>query len=889
MHLSLLPRTLIAGAAALLFHAADAAAFAAVAPQQAPFSFDQAPGHLPKNVVPLDYDVAIVPDVAKRTLRGKQTVKLQFREATATIQFNALDLKFQQVRFDGRPVKSVVIDAKRQIVSVTLPKPATAGAHTLTMDYTGKIESGPRGLFAQPFVKPDGGKDILLSTQFEATDARRMFPCWDEPAFRSTFKLTTTTPAKWVSISNMPVAKRSVRGDTATTSFERSPKMPSYLVELTSGDMAKISTKAGATDINLWAVRGQEQNGAVALADARQILLDFNEYFDHPFPLPKLDAIAIPGGFQGAMENWGAITYNDQTLLLTPTSTIDNRQLVFSIEAHEMAHQWFGDLVTMGWWDDLWLNESFASWAAAKETDKRNPSWHIREQEDAGKEAAMRVDAVISSKAVHNPVVDELAPQNGADPLIIYNKGQAVLRMLEAYIGPDIFRDGIRAYMKARAYSNATSADLWNALSAASGRDIGALAHVWVQQPGFPLVSVASSCDASGARTIKLSQQRFLLQGSDPSLPQWNIPLRIRAGADGTPQSLLLTEDGQQVAAGRCDQALSINAGADGFFRASYDAATLRTNAQQFRGLPAGDRIALLDDQWAQVEKGTQPLADYLNLAGALGDELNERAWNQILEALATVERAERGTPGHKAYVAHASKLLKPLATRLGWRPAADETAGVQRLRRSVLSRLGAWGDRDIVAEAQKRFAGFVADRNSLAPDDQSMILTIVAQNADAAAFEQLHAIAKAAANETEVRRFYPVLMRVRDPQLAVQAAAIALSPEIPSQADVVRMGLVFALGDEHPQLSWKTFTENLDALTAPNPGNRPNVLAKNTPNVYWNSIPLEQLSSWIKPHLEQGMTQTLENSLDTARFKLEQKTRLVRAANQITGFDGNL
>ncbi len=881
MHRMLLPRTLIASAAALLFHAASAAP---QTPSQAPFSFDQAPGHLPKNVVPVDYDVAIEPDVAARTLRGKETVKLLFREASATIQFNALDLTFQQVRFDGKPVKSTVIDARRQIVSVTLPKPAAPGHHTLTLAYTGKIESGPRGLFAQPFVKPDGSKDILLSTQFEATDARRMFPCWDEPAFRSTFQLTTTTPAKWVSISNMPVAERKVRGATATTRFARSPKMPSYLVELTSGDMASISTKAGNTDINLWAVRGQEQNGAVALANARQILLDYNDYFDHPFPLPKLDAIAVPGGFQGAMENWGAITYNDQTLLLTPASTIDNRQLVFSIEAHEMAHQWFGDLVTMGWWDDIWLNESFASWLTAKETDLRNPSWHVREQEDAGKEAAMRVDARSDSKPVHNPVIDELAPENGADGLIIYNKGQAVLRMLEAYIGPDTFRTGIRAYMKDRAYSNATSVDLWNALSKASGNDIGALAHLWIDQPGFPIVSVAASCDADGKRTISLSQQRFLLQGSDAAQQHWTVPLRLRIGADGQPQSLLLTEPGQRVAAGRCDQALSINAGADGFFRSAYDATTLRTNALQFRSLPAGDRIALLDDQWAQVEQGTQPLASYLALASALGDELNERAWNQIIDALSTVEQAERGTAGHAAYLAYASALLKPVATRLGWQPAAGETAGVQRLRRSVIGRLGAWGDRDIVAQARQRFAAFLQDRASITPDDQGMILTIVAQNADAATFAQLHALAKNAANETEVRRYYPLLMRVRDPQLAAQAADIALSPEIPAQAEVLRLGLVFALNDAHPQLSWQTFIANVDRLTASNPGNRPAVLAKNAPGVYWNSVPLPQMADWLKAHLDAGMTATLEDNLAYARFRLNEKARLVEAANQITG-----
>jgi aminopeptidase N len=877
MRIPSLPRALLASAVALTLNAAGAA------PAQAPFSFDTAPGHLPKNVVPLDYTVAIVPNIEARTLRGTESVALMFREPTATITFNALNMRFDRVRFDGKAVKGISIDHERQLVTVTLASPAAPGRHALSLSYTGRIETGPRGLFAQAFLKPDGSKDILLSTQFEGTEARRMFPCWDEPAFRSTFQLTATVPAKWAATSNMPVASRVVHGKTATTTFRRSPKMPSYLVEFTSGDLAKISTRAGATAINVWAVRGQEKNGAVALEDARQILLDFNDYFGYAFPLPKLDAIAVPGGLQGAMENWGAITYNDQTLLLTPTSTIDNRQLVFSIEAHEMAHQWNGDLVTMGWWDDIWLNESFASFNAAKETDKRNPTWRIREAEDSGKEAAMRVDARISSQPVHNPVIDELAPQNGADPLIIYNKGQAVLRMLEAYIGPDTFRDGIRTYMKARAYSNATSADLWNALGAASGRDIAALANIWIEQAGFPIVSVAASCDAQGARTIALSQKRFLLQGSDPANPHWNIPLRIRVG-DGVAQSLLLTKDGQSVSAGRCDQPLSVNADTDGFYRVAYDDATLRTNTRHFGALPDADRIALLDDQWALVENGAQPLASYLALATAMGKDLDERAWDQIIGALDTIERDERGAPGHDAYIAYARSVLKPVALQLGWQKNDTEAPGVQRLRRNIIGHLGAWGDRDIIAEARRRFAGFVTDRSSIPPDDQRMILSIVAQNADAATFDQLHAIAKAAKNETEVRRFYPLLMRVSDPQLARRAAAIALSPEIPPQADVLRMSLVFALNAEHPQLSWTTFTDNIDLLTAPNTGNRPNVLSKTTPDVYWNSVPLDQMDAWIRSHVEQGMAKTVDASMASARFKLTEKSMLVDAMDKISG-----
>ena len=862
---------------------AAAAPVPAAAPAQAPYSFAAAPGHLPKNVVPLDYRIAIVPDVAKRTLRGTGAIDLRFDAATDTIQFNAIDMRFTDVRLDGKPVKKVSIDAKREIVTVTLAAKAKPGRHVLNLAYDAKIESGPRGLFAQPFQKPDGSRDILLSTQFEATDARRMFPCWDEPAFRARFELTATVPAAWAAISNMPVKRRVVHGDLATTTFERSPSMSSYLVEFTGGDMASIGTRAGDTAINVWAVRGQEQNGKQALEDARTILLDYNDYFGVAFPLPKLDAIAVPGGFQGAMENWGAITYNDQTLLLTPASTQDNRQLVFSISAHEMAHQWFGDLVTMGWWDDIWLNESFASWAAAKETDKRNPDWRVREAEDAGKEAAMRVDARLASRAVHYPVENELEPQNNADPLIIYNKGQAVLRMLEAYVGPERFREGIRAYMKARQYANATSTDLWNALGAASGQDIGSLARDWIEQPGFPLVAARAECDAAGARTLTLSQSRFLLQGEAPAQSRWAVPLRMRIGgaAGESAQSVLLAQDGQRVAAGRCDQPLSLNADADGFFRVAYDDALLALNTRQFGALPDGDRIALLDDQWALVESGRQPLDSYLALVQRMGDRPNERAWNQILGALDTIERAERGTPGHAAFVAWARTLVKPVAARLGG-AGAGETAGLQRLRRNLTAHLGAWDDPDTVAEARRRFAAFVRDRASLAPDEQAAVLTVVAQHADAATFEQLHAIARAAKNETEVRRFYPVLMRVRDPQLAAQAAAIALSPEIPPQADVLRLGLVLGLAGEHPQLAWTTFTGQLDRLTAANPGNRPNVLAKNAPDVFWAGIPAATLQAWIKDHIDAGMADTLDDSMQTVRFRQDEKARLVEAADRI-------
>ncbi len=469
----ILSRSTVFSLLAALLSAALTGTAAAAPPAPAPaapFSFDAAPGRLPKTVVPLDYAIAITPDATAKTLSGTESIAIQVRKPTATIVFNSLNERLTGTRFDGADVAKVDSNDDTQLTTVTLARPAAIGRHTLTFAYTGKLETSPQGLFVQPYAKPGGGDGVLISTQFEATDARRMFPCWDEPAFRATYSLTATVPAAWTVTSNMPVANRVANGALATTTFLRSPKMPSYLVEFSAGDLAHISGQSGATNIGVWAVRGQEQDGQIALANAQQILADYNEYFGYAFPLPKLDSIAIPGGFSGAMENWGAITYNDQVLLATTSSTVGQRQEIFSTQAHEMAHQWNGDLVTMGWWDDLWLNESFASWRAAKETDLRNPTWNWWEVQDADKEGAMDADAHTTSHPIQQHVTDELKAMSAFDPAITYSKGQAVLRMLEAYLGPDTFRDGIRSYMKARAFSNATSADLWNALSSTSGK-----------------------------------------------------------------------------------------------------------------------------------------------------------------------------------------------------------------------------------------------------------------------------------------------------------------------------------------------------------------------------------------------------------------------------------
>jgi aminopeptidase N len=862
----------IAGAALLI---------AWVSANAAPYSFDTTPGRLPKNVVPVDYTIDLTPDAATLSISGHESVVLEFRQATAIIQFDSVNEKLSDVALDGKPVKSTVSDDEKQLTTVTLENPAHAGRHTLSFSYTGKIEQEARGLFVQNYRQPDGTTAVMLSTQLESIDARRVFPCWDEPAFRATFTLRTTLPSAWTAVSNMPVVRRVVAGSLATTTFARTPRMSAYLMELTAGDLAEIDADAQGLRFGIWAVRGREHDGAQGLANAEAILADYSDYFGYRFPLPKLDSIAIPGGWSGAMENWGAITYMDVLLLETPESTLADREEVFTIQAHEMAHQWFGDLVTLAWWDEEWLNESMTFWMEHKETALRHPEWNAWEGEDLSKEVAMRADAQPNSEAIHVHVTDESAAAASYDQDMVGGKGQTVMRMFEAYLGPEKFRAGLRAYMKARAFSNATSADLWNALGAAAGGvDVAGVVGPWAEQPGFPLITIATRCDGAGARTLSLSQHRFLFNGEAEAALRWSVPLRIRSGARGEPHSVLLSTDGQSVAAGRCGEPLSVNADGLGYFRASYDQPTLAVNTHSFASLPDGDKIALLDDQWALVESGTAPLPSYLALAEAMGESLDTRAWQQIEHALETIEHAERGTPGHEAFTAYARSVLKTPFERLGWDARPGETPDVQQLRHALIGDLGAWGDQSVMDEAHRRFLAFLADHHRVTPDDQEALLTVVGHHADAATFDQLYALAKATSDSSELQRYLGAIASVDDPALAARVAAMAVSDDVPPQADAVRFGLLATLAGRHGLLSWNAFTPNYAKVLAAD-GSYVNVtIAQTVPRIYGTDVPLVQLESWIRSKVPADLSPLIERGMAAAKFNRAEQAAFISAAD---------
>ena len=361
--------------------------------------------------------------------------------------------------------------------------------------------------------------------------------------------------------------------------------------------------------------------------------------------------------------------------------------------------------------------------------------------------------------------------------------------------------------MKARAFSNATSADLWQSLTAASGKNIQALATNWTEQPGFPLVNVSAQCAADGQRTVQLTQERFLDSGEDQTHARWIIPLRLRTGATGVAQSELFSAQTQSFAAGRCDEALSLNADTVGFYRVQYDAALLATDTRAFATLPITDRFALLDDQWALVRSGREPLASYLKLAGAMGTSLDARAWQQIANALASLEIDEIDAPGYVGFTAYARALIKPVADQLGWTQRPGDSPASSDLRRTLLIDLGLWGDPQVIAEAQRRFALFLKDQRALDADDQDFVFRIVANHANQSTFDALHALGNSATDSALRHRAYRALAWVSDPKLAAEVVAIALSAEILPQDQDLPLLLLVRLSTRHPQLAWQAFS----------------------------------------------------------------------------------
>ncbi|CAP55410.1 M1 family metallopeptidase [Gluconacetobacter diazotrophicus] len=772
---------------------------------ESPFDFAHAPGQLPKIVVPSAYRIDLVTDMKRLTLRGHESIDVDASAPTDSITLNQAGLTLTSATLDGVAAK-ITQDDKAQTATLTLKRPLAVGHHTLAITYHGPIPATPNGIYYDDYRAPDGKQQRMLVTQFEVADARRMFPGWDEPSFKATFQLTATLPKASVAISNMPIVSTSpAGGQSKRVVFGTTPRMSTYLLALVAGDVSAVSGKGGDTPINVYAPTGEQQNGSYALTAASQILPYYNEYFGVAYPLPKMDLIAIPGNYEaGAMENWGAITFIDDDLLFDPkTSAPTTQEIVYIVVAHEMAHQWSGDLVTMGWWDNIWLNEGFATWMEAKATDHFNPTWQMWPRQHTDREQAMAQDAHPTTHPVQQ-VIHDVSEANTAFDRISYQKGEQVIRMIEDWLGPDTFRDGMRTYMKTHAYGNTTSADLWAALAQTSHQDVATVARSFTEQPGIPLVTVARRCEA-GKTTLSLTEGRFAISDPHPLPARWNIPVTVGGPGIAAQRTILTPDHAATLTFDGCDAALKANLGENGYYRTQYDTASLAALKTAFAKLGAADRANLLGDQFALFQAGLAPLSAWLDLVAALPatHEDNIAVWSDTIAHLKELDAMERGSPSRPAFRAFARALLGPQLARLGWTPRPGESFLDSLLRPSVIATLGQFDDAAVVAEAQSRFAAYRKDPASLPPSLVAPVTWIVGRHADAATYATLAQMLRAAGNTEDKLRYFDALAASSDPALIRQTVQIAYSGVIPNGRVARALAVIAARGDD-PDLVFK-------------------------------------------------------------------------------------
>ena len=470
------------------------------------FVFDSTPGTLPKDIVPLHYSIEVRPDLRAMKTSGSETIALEVRRATNQVVLNAVGTSIERASLKGasgdEKLLQIQSDAEAQTITVPISNGLSPGHYELSLDFTSSIEESAQGLHLQHY-RTDGVEKTLLATQMEPSDARRMFPCWDEPTFRATFQIACVTSAKNIAISNMPIAKEvSLPNSEKRVEFAVTPAMATYLVALFCGEFERASDHVGKTELNAYTLAGKSWGAQFALDAAKKVLPFYEAYFDQPYPLPKLDQIFVPGE-SGSMENWGAILDVEERLVDPAKDSSEDQSKTFQSLVHEIAHQWFGDLVTMSWWDNLWLNESFATWMQKKATAHFHPEWKIWTNALADKETAMNQDSVPASRPIHRTIKD---PEQAFDSIgITYLKGMTVLRMLEEYLGPDKFRDGIRRYLAAHKYSNATGADFWTAMEQGSNKPVQKISDSWLDLAGYPIVRVNRT-----GRHLTVSQSRFI-------------------------------------------------------------------------------------------------------------------------------------------------------------------------------------------------------------------------------------------------------------------------------------------------------------------------------------------------------------------------------------------
>ena len=752
---------------------------------------------LPSNVKPLRYTLRIEPDLHSFTFAGEETIEVEVLESTSSLTLHSVEIEIASCQLtlqDNTTLhpEDTTFDERRQTVSFGFESPLPKGPARLDIRFVGQINDRLRGFYRSHYSDPEGRERYLATTQFEATDARRAFPCWDEPAVKATFDLTLVIPSELVAISNMPVAaEREVRPGLKEVRFAETPAMSSYLLAFVIGDLASMEQRADdGTLVRVWATRGKEEHCRFALETAVKLLAYFNDYFGIPYPLPKLDHIAIPDFAAGAMENWGAITYRETVLLVDPLNTsAGTRNAVAAVIAHEMAHMWFGDLVTMAWWNDLWLNESFASWMGDKAVDYLHPEWEMWTQFLAGDTTrGLSLDGLKSSHPIEQKV-DDPAEIGQLFDAISYSKGASIIRMLEHFLGAETFRQGLHLYLSRHKYGNARTQDLWDVLGETSEQPVTAMMDTWVKQTGYPMLEVGVSRQQDSI-DVSLRQKRFtyesILGGAEADGRLWQVPVSVRTASDAHPVSILM--DGPQTQArlhppsyGSADEWIKVNPLQNGFYRVKYPEAELEQLVPPIRGLvlPPTDRLGIQNDAYALTRAGFMPASQFLAIAEAYENETDASVCADLAESLRGLDMLLWGETYYARFQALARDIFRPIGERIGWDPRSGEGHLDALLRGTALMQLGVYEDDDALREAWSRFAQYVQDPARVAPDIRRVVLSLAAKRGDRSTYEAIWELHGRAALQEEKMRLLAALGHFRQPELLEEALERSLSDEV--------------------------------------------------------------------------------------------------------------
>ena len=699
------------------------------------------PYRLPRRVVPRHYRLRMEPDLDTATFAGSEVVTLDVVEATDRVVLNAAELRIDRARFvrgDESVDAEVGYDEERQRAILRVSEPLATGRWEFRCRFTGILNDQLRGFYRSTFEDEDGNEQVIATTQFEATDARRAFPCWDEPDFKASYGVTLVVPEDLMAVSNGAEIERAPLGDgRVAITFADTIVMSTYLVAFVVGPFeATAPIDVNGVPLRIVAPKGKMHLTGYALECSRFCLDYLADYYGIPYPGDKVDMVAIPDFAFGAMENLGCITYRESVLLVDDEiATSAEKMRILDVIGHELAHMWFGDLVTMKWWNGIWLNEAFATFMEMKAVDAFRPEWK-RWLEFAAAERpwAFKTDELAGTRPVEFEVRSPVQAEGMFDG-ITYGKGSAVLRMMEQYVGEEPFRAGVESYLRRHAYGNTETSDLWKALDGSSGRPVGEIMDTWILQGGYPQLTVR--VEEGG---VSLEQGRFLLMPHPADTSMWKIPVRLRGATGGDPFAISVLLEGSRITVpldGPVDWVIA-NAGGHGFYRSRYEEPLLGALVDRLHLLDAVERFVLVDDAWTFVEAGRSGVSGFVTLASAFSDEQEQAVWGALLGAISAIGHHLVTAQTRPRYERWVADLLAPLADRLGWAPTPGETDLVRRLRGRVIDSLGRLANLpEVVEQARSTYEQRVAEPTSVDPEVAGAVISVCAAHGDVDTYER--------------------------------------------------------------------------------------------------------------------------------------------------------